>query len=84
MKKHDTSKQSDPWARFDAMTDADIDYSDIPPADDEFFRNAKLVFPKKAVSIRLDLDIINHFKEGGRGWQTRMNAILRESMAKTH
>jgi hypothetical protein len=32
-------------ARLDRMTDEDIDYSDIPPLDDEFFRNAKRVPP---------------------------------------
>jgi hypothetical protein len=30
-------------ARIDAMTDADIDYSDIPELDDEFFKNAAVV-----------------------------------------
>lgn len=34
--------------------------------------------PKQAVSIRLDSDIINHFKAGGRGWQTRLNNALRD------
>jgi hypothetical protein len=32
-------------ARLDRMTDEDIDYSDIPPLDDEFFKNAKAVSP---------------------------------------
>lgn len=39
-----------------------------PPADD----------PKQAVSIRLDGDVIAHFKKGGPGWQSRINAALRK------
>ena len=35
--------------------------------------------PLKAdVHIKLDQDIVDHFKAGGRGWQTRLNAKLRE------
>ena len=33
--------------------------------------------PKVPVSIRLDADLIEHFRSSGRGWQTRINAILR-------
>ena len=35
------------WKRVDAMTDADIDYSDIPELDEEFWKNAKVVIPEK-------------------------------------
>jgi uncharacterized protein (DUF4415 family) len=34
--------------------------------------------PKQAVSIRLDQDVIEHFKKGGPGWQSRMNEALRK------
>lgn len=34
--------------------------------------------PKKAISIRLDQDIIDHFKAGGDGWQSRINDELRK------
>lgn len=33
------------WARLDAMTDEDIDTSDIPPLDGDFFANAELRMP---------------------------------------
>ncbi len=33
---------------------------------------------KKRISILLDPDVISHFKGGGRGWQTRINAALRK------
>ncbi|MBN9495394.1 MAG: BrnA antitoxin family protein [Alphaproteobacteria bacterium] len=34
---------------------------------------------KAPVSIRLDADVVAHFREGGRGWQSRVNAILRKA-----
>jgi uncharacterized protein (DUF4415 family) len=34
---------------------------------------------KRRVTIMLDPDVIAHFKAGGRGWQTRMNAALRKA-----
>lgn len=44
--------------------------------------NVKLVIPptKRAVSVRLDQDIIDFFKAQGPGYQTRMNAVLRSYM----
>ncbi len=33
--------------------------------------------PKQAVSLRLDADVIEHFKKKGPGWQSRINAALR-------
>jgi len=35
--------------------------------------------PKEAVSLRLDRDVLSHFRESGPGWQTRMNAALRKA-----
>lgn len=35
--------------------------------------------PKKAVSIRLDADVVAHFREEGPGWQSRINAALRKA-----
>ncbi len=70
-------------AKIDRMTDADIDYSDIPELDDEFFKNAKVVDwpPTKAqLTIRLDADVLAWLKSNGRGYQTRINRILRLAM----
>jgi uncharacterized protein (DUF4415 family) len=70
-------------AKIDRMTDADIDYSDIPELDDDFFKNAKIVDwpPAKAqLTIRLDADVLAWLKSGGRGYQTRINRILRVAM----
>ncbi|ABB58668.1 BrnA antitoxin family protein [Synechococcus elongatus] len=37
--------------------------------------------PKTQIAIRLDRDIVEAFRAGGPGWQTRMNAALREWLA---
>ena len=62
------------------MSNGEIDYSDIPPLDEAFFREAQLVLPtsKQSITIRLDSDIIQWFKREGRGYQTRINNVLRE------
>jgi uncharacterized protein (DUF4415 family) len=39
----------------------------------------KLDNPKQAIKLRLDTDVITHFRAGGRGWQTRINAALRQA-----
>jgi uncharacterized protein (DUF4415 family) len=69
-------------ARIDRMTDAEIDYSDIPELSDEFFKNATVVWPptKKQLTIRLDADVLDWLKSHGRGYQTRINRILRVAM----
>ena len=36
--------------------------------------------PKQSVTLRLDPDVIEAFKQGGRGWQTRINKALREAI----
>ncbi len=70
------------WARLDAMTDADIDTSDIPPLDENFFANARLRMPKRkeSITIRLDADVLSWFRNMGKGYQTRINAVLRTYM----
>ena len=65
--------------RIDAMGDQDIDYSDIPELDDEFFKTARVVVSpgKKQLTIRLDEDVLAWLKAQGKGYQSRINAILR-------
>ena len=36
--------------------------------------------PKQAISVRLDADVLDFFRAGGRGYQTRINAVLRSYM----
>ena len=72
------------WARLDAMTEEEIernaaDDPDNPPWTEEDWKNARVVWPqgKAPVTLRLDKDIIAWFKHQGRGYQTRINAVLR-------
>ena len=69
-------------ARIDRMRDADIDYSDIPELGEEFFKKATVPWPpvKKQLTIRLDADVLDWLKLHGRGYQTRINRILRVVM----
>ena len=69
-------------ARLDRMKDSDIDYSDSPPLGDEFFEKAAVAWPpaKQQLTIRLDADVLNWLRANGRGYQTRINRILRAAM----
>jgi uncharacterized protein (DUF4415 family) len=75
------------WARVNALTDAQIDDAvrDDPDAapilGSEWFASATLVMPKpkEQISIRLDRDVLEHFRQYPR-YQTRINAILRAAM----
>ena len=68
--------------RIDRMKDSEIDYSDIPPLDKSFLKKAKVAWPplKKQLTIRLDADVLEWLKGHGRGYQTRINRILRVVM----
>src|SRR5208282_2220586 len=59
-----------------------IDYSDIPPLGGDFFAKATAAWPpvKKQLTIRLDADVLDWLKAHGRGYQTRINRILRVVM----
>jgi uncharacterized protein (DUF4415 family) len=73
------------------MTDADIraaiasDPNAAPELDEEWFANAIVVYPdrKTLVSLRLDPDVLVWFKKQGKGYQTRINAVLR-AYVKAH
>ena len=56
------------------------DASAGPPLPPEFWKNAKVLYPeapKEQVAIRFDADLLQWIREQGRGYQTRMNAVLR-------
>ncbi len=61
---------------------APLDYSGIPPLGDEFFAKARVAWPppKQQLTIRLDADVLDWLRAGGRGYQTRINRILRAAM----
>lgn len=68
------------------MDDEDIDFSDIPEVTPEMFarvvarRGLKPVETKKQVTLRLDADVLEWFRAQGRGYQTKINALLRAYM----
>ena len=45
-------------------------------------RRPPVAKPKVSTTIRLSQDVIDHFRAGGRGWQTRIDQALREWIAK--
>jgi len=62
------------------MTDEEIDYSDIPPLDDDFFARATLRLPdqpKVTVTMQVDPDLFAWFNAQEDGWERRMQAALR-------
>jgi uncharacterized protein (DUF4415 family) len=73
------------WRRVDAQTDDDIrraivtDPDAAPEVDVAWFKSARIVMPepKQSVSLRLDREVMEWFKKRGRGYQTRINAVLR-------
>jgi uncharacterized protein (DUF4415 family) len=86
--KHSTGKrisEMSDWRRIDAQTDHDIrrailtDSDAAPEVDAAWFKSARVVMPepKQAVSLRLDREVMEWFKKQGRGYQTRINAVLR-------
>jgi uncharacterized protein (DUF4415 family) len=70
-------------ARVDATTDEEIERavrsdSDAVPLDIDWSKAVVVIPPKKkAISIRVDEDVLNYFKKQGSGYQRRMNAVLR-------
>ncbi len=70
-----------------------IDPDDVPELTDEWFNSAdyheggKLIRPgrpksdsaKESISLRLDPDVLSHFRATGPGWQTRINEALRKA-----
>lgn len=88
--RHSKRRGKTDWAKVDALTDADIeaamaddpDWADFKDVD---WSDAVLVIPpkKKAISIRVDEDVLDYFKRQGSGYQRRINAVLRSFMNET-
>ena len=74
------------WAKVDAMSEEEIEAaiaSDPDEAGIEWdWDSEKLVMPepKEHVNLRLDADVLRFFKKQGKGYQTRINAVLRSYM----
>lgn len=72
------------WDKLRKLTDKEIDESIANDPDWADFKDidwseAVLVIPpkKKAISIRVDQDVLDYFRKLGTGYQRRMNAVLR-------
>jgi uncharacterized protein (DUF4415 family) len=60
------------------MDDESISTDEIPELDDAFFERARVRVPaKQPVTLRIDEDVLEWFKSQGKGYQTRINKLLR-------
>ena len=83
----DRRKGKTDWDRLRKLTDEEIEASIANDPDWAEFKDldwsdAVIVIPpkKKAISIRVDEDVLDYFKNEGAGYQRRMNAVLRSYM----
>ena len=79
-----TAKQKRDLANLTRRPDSEIDYSDIPPLTDGFWKNATrspFYRPvKKQVTLRIDADVLAWLRQQGKGYQSRLNSLLRSAM----
>lgn len=78
--KNPTKMRKAERARFDAIRDEDIDYSDIPELDAGFWANAKIetASQKPSVTMRMDVQTLAYFKGSDpKGYTGRMAAVLK-------
>jgi len=82
-----TKKQKAELAALNARPDNEIDFSDIPPLTEEFWKNAvrgKYYKPAKtSTTVRIDSDVLAWLRAQGKGYQSRINAILRRKMLES-
>lgn len=67
------------------MSDEEIDYSDIPPLDDDFFKNAKLVNKKvktEEINLNIETEVLDWFRSQGNGYENLMNDVLKTHVIK--
>lgn len=81
------NKAGTDWERLRHMDEAEIHAAicedpDINPTDAGFWEHAEVIMPqrKPTITIRLDADVLEWLKNQGKGYQTRINAILRSYM----
>ena len=79
-----TEEQKAELAALAARPESEIDYSDIPPLTEQFWKNAvrgRFYKPTKtSTTVRIDTDVLAWLKSQGKGYQSRINAILRREM----
>ena len=88
MSQKSISKESQTdWDRLDSMADDEIDFSDLEEVTPELFaqgivrQGLKPTSRKEQITIRLDSDVLHWFRAQGKGYQTRINDLLRAYMA---
>ncbi|WP_417729628.1 BrnA antitoxin family protein [Roseovarius sp.] len=61
-----------------ALPDSEIDTSDIPELGDDFWKNAQLIEPEgtEQITLRVKKSVLQTYRGMGKGYQTRMNAVL--------
>jgi uncharacterized protein (DUF4415 family) len=81
-----TEEQQAELRALDAKPDSEIDHSDIPPLDEKFWaaavRNGTFKPVKTSTTVRVDADVLLWLRSKGKGYQTRINAILRAAMLR--
>ncbi len=79
-----SARQKREIAKIAGRADSEIDYSDIPPLTEKFWQNAvrnPFYRPvKRQLTVRLDADVIAWLRLQGKGYQTRLNKLLRALM----
>lgn len=79
-----TENQKAELAALAARPESEIDYSDIPPVDEKFWKNVirnPFYKPTKtSTTVRIDSDVVHWLRSQGKGYQSRINAILRREM----
>ena len=82
-----SKKQRAELESLSIRSDSEIDYSDIPPLTEAFWKNAvrgKYYKPvKKSTTVRIDSDVLAWLRAQGKGYQSRINAILRRKMLQS-
>ena len=78
-----TSPPRRPRTLSDAKTEAEAAFkSATAKAPEPLPKTVAIPGVKELVSIRIDQDVLEHFQEGGPGWQDRINAALRKAAGK--
>ena len=87
MSQNSTSNKSQTdWDKLDNLTDEEIDFSDVEEIAPELFaqaivrRGLKPVPKKEQVTLRVDSDVLRWFRSQGKGYQTKINNLLRAYM----
>lgn len=65
-------------AQIAATKDENIDFSEIPELDENFWRRAELVEPDltEQITLRVKRSVLAYFRAPGKGYQTRINRVL--------